>query len=84
MEEFDYVSSAMTEMTKSTNVDPRDVWLCDQEQSSVRSDEEHIRRAIADDAYIPLPFPKDTIDPYEWSHILITLDTRFTQANVVL
>lgn len=75
VQEFDSASFSLIGKAMSSIEDPRDVWLCDHGQYFPEIGKEQMTIEVEDEAYMPLPFLKDTIDPYGWSHILATLDT---------
>ena len=43
-----------------------------------------LNRDVPDDAYIPVPFPKDEFKPVEWRGILATLDICVNETTPIV
>ena len=72
VEEFDSASSESIEKVigKAT-----ELWMCGSSCVDLKFEEVKDRREVQDDAYIPMPFPEDELEPQEWLHALLsTLD----------
>ena len=48
---------------------------------SLVQQEEMVERAIEDPFYMPEPFPEEMLEPFEWGHILATLDVCANEAT---
>ena len=72
VEEFDSASSESIEKVigKAT-----ELWMCGSSCVDLKFEEVKDRIEVRDDAYIPMPFPEDELEPQEWLHALLsTLD----------
>ena len=77
VEEFDSASSEVSHSTLSyANAK---LWICDASRRSVQTDGSAWCRDVMDEAYLPIPFPEETLEPVEWSHILATIDVSSLQ-----
>lgn len=83
MEEFDSGSSEAESFESSSKKDKTNLCLCDASRTSKQTDGCAWCRDVMDEAYIPMPFPKDLMkpvfpkdlmEPVEWIHCLATLD----------
>ena len=80
MEEFDSGSSeCSTEILEQAN-NPN-IWLCGASKSSMQTDGSQWHREVEKEDYIPCPFPMELMEPVQWMHCLITLDTNVTRSG---
>ena len=76
VEEFDSASSEVSHSTLShANKNFGFVML----PRSVQTDGSAWCKDVMDEAYVPIPFPEETLEPVEWSHILATIDVSSLQ-----
>ena len=63
MEEFD---SASLEQEESSNENQREnLWMCGASKASMVTDGSDWCRDIMDEAYVPIPYPKEKFEPVE-------------------
>ena len=51
------------------------LWLCGASKTSVQIDGSQWQKEVEKEDYIPCPFPEEKMEPLEWIHSLISLDT---------
>lgn len=75
MENFESATSDFTPQTSTDATSVKDAWIFQvPSQDKLEEDAKQTNQLIKAEEYISQPFPKDDIDPYEWSHTLATLD----------
>ena len=75
VDEFESASSDLTPHTSTATTSVKDAWICAvPSQDLLEEDKRKTDRLINIKDYIPIPFPEDDIDPYEWNHTLATMD----------
>ena len=75
VDEFESASSDLTPRTSTATTSVKDAWICEvPSQDLLEEDKRKTDRLINIKDYIPIPFPEDDIDPYEWIHTLATMD----------
>ena len=75
VEEFESATSDFTPHTHTDSTSEKDAWICQiPTQELLDEDERMMDNITKQGEYIPIPFPEDDIDPYEWLHTLSTID----------
>ena len=72
MEEFD---SASFENSKSSREENKaNLWMCGASKASMRTNGSEWCREVMSESYVLVPYPEEKIKPFEWLHVLATLD----------
>ena len=74
MEEFDSGSFECTTKSSDQLENPH-LWLCGASKTSMQTNESQWQKEVEKDDYIPCPFQEENMEPLEWIHSLISLDT---------
>ena len=72
MEEFDCASS---ENSNSAEEDEKaNLWMCGASKASMVIDKLEWCKEVMNDAFIPIPYPKEKFELVEWAHCLASID----------
>ena len=74
MEEFDSGSSECSSESSDQPENPH-LWLCGASKTSMQTDGSQWQKEVEKEDYFPCPFPEEEMEPLEWIHSLISLDT---------
>ena len=74
MEEFD--SASFENSNSSEEQNKANLWMCGASKASIRNDGSESCREVLSESYVPIPNLEETIEPFEWLHVLATLDVR--------
>ena len=78
MDEFDS-GSFKCSFESSKQANNPNLWLCGASKSSTQIDSSQWHREVEKGDYIPCTFPEELMEPVEWMHCLIILDTIVTR-----
>ena len=72
MEEFDSESSQISNSSKEETRE--NLWMCGASRASMAMDSSEWCKDAMNNAYVPVPYPEEELEPMEWMHCLTTID----------
>ena len=72
MEEFDSTSSKNSNSNEGE--DRANLWMCGASQTTMIADGSDWRKEVENDAFVPVPYPEEKLNPVEWAHCLASID----------
>lgn len=64
----------MENSNSSEKKNQENLWVCGASRTSIVTDGSEWCKDVMDEAYVPIPFSEEKLEPLQWKHVLATLD----------